>query len=60
MATTKFTASVFLILVHPDGTKLTKRAVARYLGEKLDAIAENDYDAGMQVAKAVVRDVDRD
>lgn len=62
MAQIKFTASISLTIIHPDGVKPTKKAVARYVREKLQAphyVVDMQHGC-VEVVKAVVRDVDKD
>lgn len=60
MATTKVVISGAVTMAHPDGTKLTRKAVAAHLRAVLERECDEDYKGGLTVSKVVIRSVDMD
>jgi hypothetical protein len=60
MATTKFTFSASVVFAHLDGVRLTKKLVAIRLKRILELEDPDAYVEGLQITRAVVRNVDRD
>lgn len=59
MAKSKFTASVVITVIHPEGTKVTKKAIKQQIE---DCLFETGLAQGedMEIIKVRVRDVDTD
>ena len=58
VAKSKFTVSVSLTIIHPEGVRLTKKAVSRRIRWILEEDDPQPDDFG--ITRAVVRDVDFD
>lgn len=58
MAQTKFTVSISITVSHADGAKISRRAIAERIKERLE-IDPDGQPADFDFDKVVVRDVDK-